>query len=376
MKDFYFKDNNFSVSFGLSNSFHGDDQIFVRELGNVVIFALSDGVSSSNYGKLASTVLLTIVESFVNKYGDKLNTSDSINQYKKLIPDFAINSLKDNFQAFIKSSINFHRNTEENDDIHQSYQKKMGQYLNKEDKDQKSGRATFIFGMIYKNSNDKNFTLSTYSLGDSMVHILNDELKLFPHYELPPMNKLPSYVCLQKGAVGRVDISSRTIYPNDKVIISSDGANVKYANFGVQGEYFSKFYTSFENKYKSINGLPSSWFQHLDTQNALKDDSSIIVISPNKRIGRFNSKSSFKTSLRQQINPIYSPYKAMEKSTQNSIEYNQLKKKDVSIDDDMGGFGKDKLRKAYQTQQNISKYQNFQSNNLSSNHQYKTEIKS
>ena len=241
------------VSYFSKNDIHGDDSYFLHQDNNYIFAGVADGISSNKLGKVCSFLVLDKINyNVVNKqFSENLRSEIEIAKDLKII-------LKSLVEFSIHETVEDYKNN-----VIPSHFKSIIK------NNKIPSKSTLLVALI----DLVNMYLYTYCLGDSECWILRNG-KIYNQCGNTVGTKvIENYVDLSIGAIGKPDLSSRLIYPNDVIIINTDGAKVNYTSkFGIPFTPFVKLIN------QDILNSPKNWIDFLQSNNLLYDDATIIVI--------------------------------------------------------------------------------------------------
>jgi hypothetical protein len=139
--------------------------------------------------------------------------------------------------------------------------------------------TTLCFALLFPEEQEdyKVTRMVTLSLGDSRVTILSPERLWVKHYEVKTP-RVTTFISTKSGIMGTPDVASRVLYPDECVVMSSDGANILWTTpAGVEGVPFQNLIEERIDKEDSLEGFAESWLDYMLNRGALTDDASLIV---------------------------------------------------------------------------------------------------
>jgi serine/threonine protein phosphatase PrpC len=147
-----------------------------------------------------------------------------------------------------------------------------------------NSQTTLAVALIMPDSNDPLLKRAiVYGVGDSRVGLLRHNqstMNWHPVYESDPSKYINSYVSSREGIVGKPFLASLMLYAGDTVILSTDGANVRWTTpSGVPGVPFKKvLHEGLTEKASEKENLAERWLSFLKSRlGELDDDASIII---------------------------------------------------------------------------------------------------
>lgn len=136
-------------------------------------------------------------------------------------------------------------------------------------------QTTFAL-MIIDTENDY---VSTGILGDPVIIIIKKDSTLF-HYGISDNNSVKTYMSVEEGRMGFIDICNRKLYEGDKIVFGSDGSNIF---FKTGSGYPLQLFKNTINK--NVEKPADAWLKKLrDDENVIDDDFSLFVIKVKEKV--------------------------------------------------------------------------------------------